>query len=856
MNQIATRYERVVLDLEDRFSGPVLRAAAAAQVLDKSLNDVSGDSVKTQRSVDRTTTSVSRTGAESEKASRSIDKYSGRLGLLVDVATSLGPALVPIGAVGVPAFTGLASQMGFAALAAGTLVGSMQGIGDAVKKLEAARIAPTDASIEAARVAMSQLSDDGQKFALTLQGFLPVLRQVRDAGGEGWFPGLTDALESLEKLGPKAADIFKAIGKAGGDLAAEGAASLTTERWQPFFDFIETEAPRAMEDLAHTAGDLTHGLAELWMAFTPVINDFSSWMVDAANAFDEWATGLSQTAGFQEFVDYIRTNGPLVGDALGSIANAILQIVEAAAPLGGPTLRILASVADAIASLADSDLGTPLVAIASLSSAMRLLGRATDSLSPKFTKAGASLGVFVADMKAASSFGYMTRTEMERSAVATGRLSEQFRGFGKNALLLGGVGLAASGVSDKLGFTNTVTLGLAGSMAGPLGAALGSTIGLAMDLGDRFDNISAGATDYKDLITQVNAATLEQARAGQVNTDQLIKQAEAALMLARALGDGDQEKAAQAALDHAHAIDETVSSERDLAAAQDGTRRLFELQTQAINENIAAMRSRRAEALRGVNAELDYKGSILDAQDALKTNGKTVNENTRAGQANLRALYALASSWNAQDDATKNASGSLQKARANFIKTAEAMGMGEDKAKRLAKALFEIPSDRTTRINIETDLAAAKIRGLQSQLNTIDRDIYINVHARTPNLGGFGAQIGYAGGGYTGRGGKYEPAGVVHRREFVFSSEATDGNEAFLANLHRSLRGYADGGYVGPVPARAQSAMSTSRHTERIVERLPRTIVLRSDALGDVVIDTVDDRIYAHARREEEQAGL
>jgi phage-related minor tail protein len=32
---------------------------------------------------------------------------------------------------------------------------------------------------------------------------------------------------------------------------------------------------------------------------------------------------------------------------------------------------------------------------------------------------------------------------------------------------------------------------------------------------------------------------------------------------------------------------------------------------------------------------------------------------------------------------------------------------------------------------------------------------------------------GFATGGYTGDGGKYEPAGVVHRGEFVFNKEAT-----------------------------------------------------------------------------------
>ena len=55
--------------------------------------------------------------------------------------------------------------------------------------------------------------------------------------------------------------------------------------------------------------------------------------------------------------------------------------------------------------------------------------------------------------------------------------------------------------------------------------------------------------------------------------------------------------------------------------------------------------------------------------------------------------------------------------------------------------------------------------------------------------------LGFAGGGYTGSGGKYEPAGVVHRGEFVFTQEAT--NRIGVGNLYRMMRGYAAGGLVG-----------------------------------------------------------
>lgn len=62
---------------------------------------------------------------------------------------------------------------------------------------------------------------------------------------------------------------------------------------------------------------------------------------------------------------------------------------------------------------------------------------------------------------------------------------------------------------------------------------------------------------------------------------------------------------------------------------------------------------------------------------------------------------------------------------------------------------------------------------------------------------GYGAQYGFDDGGYTGPGGKYEPAGIVHGGEVVIRKEVVDrpGMKEYLVNLNK--RGYADGGYVG-----------------------------------------------------------
>lgn len=68
----------------------------------------------------------------------------------------------------------------------------------------------------------------------------------------------------------------------------------------------------------------------------------------------------------------------------------------------------------------------------------------------------------------------------------------------------------------------------------------------------------------------------------------------------------------------------------------------------------------------------------------------------------------------------------------------------------------------------------------------------------SPIAGGFMSQM-FAEGGYTGPGGKYEPAGIVHRGEVVWSQEDVTraGGLSVVESLRKGFSGYADGGVVG-----------------------------------------------------------
>lgn len=61
----------------------------------------------------------------------------------------------------------------------------------------------------------------------------------------------------------------------------------------------------------------------------------------------------------------------------------------------------------------------------------------------------------------------------------------------------------------------------------------------------------------------------------------------------------------------------------------------------------------------------------------------------------------------------------------------------------------------------------------------------------------------FSSGGYTGAGGKYEPAGIVHKGEVVFSQQDVRNHGGVAAVERLRLKGYADGGAVGLPPVLA-----------------------------------------------------
>ncbi|EJZ1787432.1 phage tail tape measure protein, partial [Shigella dysenteriae] len=109
-------------------------------------------------------------------------------------------------------------------------------------------------------------------------------------------------------------------------------------------------------------------------------------------------------------------------------------------------------------------------------------------------------------------------------------------------------------------------------------------------------------------------------------------------------------------------------------------------------------------------------------------------------------------------------------------------------------------------------------------------------------VGSIGSAIGFAGGGFTGTGGKYEPAGIVHRGEFVFTKEAT--SRIGVGNLYRLMRGYAEGGYVGGAGSPAQM-----RRAEGINFNQNNHVVIQNDGINGQAGPQLLKAVYDMARK-------
>jgi hypothetical protein len=774
-----------------------------------------------QRALATAAAETSAFGRNAGSASKEIDRMSGRLKLAADAALVLGPGLVAGSAAAVGGIVALSAQLGALAGGLGVTLLATKGLSDGLDALNKYQFDPTAANAKKLRHELELLGPSGQEFVFFLDSITPQLQELQFAARDGILPGAEEGIQHLLTMLPQLKSLVQSFSNTVGSLLADAGESLAGSDFQGFFDYLHNDGARILDQTARTIGNLTLAVVNLFTAFSPVSGDFAGGLLEFSEKLADASKTLDSNQGFQEFLDYIQSTGPQALSTVESLANALLQIVEAAAPLGGPVLMAVGKFADAIARIADSDIGTPLFAGLA---ALALLNRSL-VLTEKLT-ASTFGGPAVAKMKGYVAGLTEVTTAQQRAQMSATELdaanAKTYGAFAKGAGQIALLGASLSGVADSAGLANTALLGL----LGPMGAG----IGLALDLKAAWDGLNDSINANEDALGSGDASLLEQRIAkvkAQLEDLQSTSTSEAfgkgvlSAFGGQIFADAQDEIGATTGKTK-ELKDQLADMEAELAGVRDGSIEAFnpvqnfgaallkaamaaDDQAEALDAAVKAMHDMRMEALRAKNAELDYQAAIDDATKAVKENGKTHDKTTEKGRANLSALYNLAGAWNGQSEVIKGNSKALAAARENFIKVAGSMGISAAAARKLSRDLFDIPEKRQVKITAETDAAEARLRHIQSEVDNL-RDGYVTVHVTRS-----GSTVKAAGGALTGGPGSADGGtvpksgrGYADRYNYLLADgEEVISNRYGQADRHRSLLKainagrMADGGTAG-----------------------------------------------------------
>lgn len=291
--------------------------------------------------------------------------------------------------------------------------------------------------------------------------------------------------------------------------------------------------------------------------------------------------------------------------------------------------------------------------------------------------------------------------------------------------------------------------------------------------------------------------------------------------------------------------------QQNLLTAQQQT----ELERQR-NEQIAAIKAQdltpeaEADAIAAVNAELEKQATILKLVEEAKRRGVDLNERMAGSTVTYKeAIAALGEVQRqqilnqhevtqAQDEANqaqeffKQQQQELQQGIVSAIVNGENFA---DVLSNIAKKFAEAALQAALFGNGPLSGGGASLGGI---------------------FGSIGKFLGFADGGYTGSGGKHQPAGIVHGGEYVMDAETVRraGGPAAFDAMRRGLKGYADGGYVMPsIPQPIMPSMSeVGQQAPKIIinNNAPGVDVQADYATKDEVRITVAKAIAGNNRRQ------
>lgn len=463
--------------------------------------------------------------------------------------------------------------------------------------------------------------------------------------------------------------------------------------------------------------------------------------------------------GLEEFLDYARAQGPLVGETFKNIAEAAINLLAAAADTGVGVLQLANAFAQVVAALPPGFLTVLMqtaIAVKAISIAIAAVKLAAGGMLIVRTQLAAS---GVAALGASTAMGSLRAAFMAMSLAA--RTAVAATGIG--LLVIGLMKLSDAGKKtppdvEKL-TTSLAKLGDSGKLSGEGLRVLGKDMDKLRDAAQTlaepsttqkieafFDVFGSGggpeAKEAAKVIKGVDEALASMVQGGKAEL------AAAAIERMTKGMDSTQLREFNGGLEKYKAAVADAKFESELAAQAQG---VFGAQAQQVQAKLAAQQASADGLSQSINALSNaalmarggmrgLEAAVDAATAAAKKNGRTLDEGTEKGRANNQALDDLAAATmkaaeaadaNGASHATVN--GIYDQGKAKLIASMVAMGKTRGEAKKLADQILVTP-DKTARLKGNMADLEDKLRKARAKLKAVPDSRKASVRANINDL--------------------------------------------------------------------------------------------------------------------------
>lgn len=308
----------------------IIKEAIAFQVLQGRIDETTDELKKFQRANSLWGTLKGRVAAANEQINRIGDNFrnfgyvaTGVIrGGLISNFTTLIPIMGSIISLGagiggmLVAASGGAIGMGGAFAIAGVAVQAFAGQATyALKMLEDGQLKVTK-EVTAYKGALDGLKTSWE--GLIAQNQAAIFNTMTN--------GINTAKYALTTLNPFLTKTATQIETASGKMLNWAKTSDNAKR---AFNILNTQGPKIFQNLLNATQSFVNGSAALFNKLSPLYTWAAKGFADMARSFDNWANSVQGSKAINGFIEYTKTNLPIVGSIFGNVFSGIVSLFQA-----------------------------------------------------------------------------------------------------------------------------------------------------------------------------------------------------------------------------------------------------------------------------------------------------------------------------------------------------------------------------------------------------------------------------------------------------------------------------------------------------------------------------------------------